>query len=133
MEWIGIVAPVLGFLALLVLLAPLLLLLLLGVIVLPLAHLLRAPLTLARVSFDCSFRRQRANVTFLTAPGREAPLDVVACSIYGDGPVGCQKPCLPLATAQATPSPMVARFALLADGAAYRDAPGAPQRTLSVS
>ncbi len=128
MEWFGTVAALLVWLGILVLLAPPLMLVLTGVVLLPLAHLVRAPLTLARTSFTCPFKRQLATVTFLTVAGREAPLDVAACSIYGDKSVGCQKPCLPLATAQGMPSPMIARFALLADGTGYRDAPGAPAR-----
>jgi hypothetical protein len=128
MEWLETVAAFLLFVGLLMLLAPALMLLLTGVVLLPLAHFLWTPLTLARTSFTCAFKRQRATVTFLTVAGREAPLDVAACSIYGDGPVGCEKPCLRLAAAQTTPSPMVPRFALLADGAAYRDPPGGPAR-----
>lgn len=126
MEWLDTAAALLVWLGILILLAPPLMLVLAGAVLLPLAHLVRAPLTLARTSFTCPFKRQLATVTFLTVSGREAPLDVAACSIYGDESVGCQKPCLPLATAQGMPSPMMPRFALLADGAAYRDAPGAP-------
>ncbi len=104
-------------LALLVLLAA-------AVVLLPLAHLLpRAHPALAHLSLACPFSKRRASVDFLTAPGIERPLDVASCSIFDGGPVRCAKGCLGLVDVHGTPPPIVARYALLADGEAFLDAP----------
>lgn len=112
-------------LALVVLLSPLVMLLAGAVVLLPLAHLVpRAHPALAHVSLACPFRaRRRASVDLLTVPGVERPLDVASCSIFDGGPVRCAKGCLGLFEAHATPPPIVARYALLADGEAFLDEP----------
>ncbi len=110
--------------ALLVLLSPLLVLVAAAVILLPLAHLLpRAHPALAHLSLACPFHKRRASVDLVTVPGVERPLDVASCSIFNGGPVRCAKGCLGLVDARATPPPIVARYALLADGEAFLDAP----------
>jgi hypothetical protein len=121
---LALIAAVVIVPALLVLLSPLLVLLAAAVILLPLAHLLpRAHPALAHLSFACPFHaKRRASVDFLTVPGVEQPLDVASCSIFDGGPVRCAKRCLGLVEARATPPPIVARYALLADGEAFLDA-----------
>lgn len=119
MKWITTVVTALG---LLILVLPLLMLLLTAFVLMPLAHLTPRGPTVARASFDCPFARRRVNATFLVAPAADRPTDVLACSIFGDGPVRCSKGCLRLARTPAEPNAMTPRYALLADGESYRDA-----------
>ena len=44
----------------------------------------------------------------------------MACSMFGDGTVTCEKTCRALASVGWEPSAMVPRFSLLADGTAPR-------------
>jgi hypothetical protein len=109
-------------LALLVLLAPVISLLATVFILVPLAHLLPPPAMVARTSFECPYSRRRVNVAFLTEPPSETPSDVLSCSVFSDERgVRCKKGCLELAETGWTPRPVVARFALLADGEARRN------------
>jgi hypothetical protein len=117
MEWIVTIFAGLVF-ALMV--APLAMLVLTFFVLVPLAHLMPAPSTRARVRFDCPFSRRTVTATFVTSPGDARPTDVVACSRFGDGKVVCSKECLALAAVGWAPSPMVPRFSLLADGTAPR-------------
>jgi hypothetical protein len=129
MEWI--VVLVTG-LALAVLLLPLVALLVTFFVLIPLAHLQPPPRTLARTTFACPFSNQTASAAFLTTPGADRATDVVSCSVFGKGAIRCKKGCLGLAGVQWTPSPMVPRYALVADGfvprngAAVGAAPGKP-------
>lgn len=107
-------------LALLVLLAPLISLLGTVFILVPLAHLAPAPPMVARTSFECPYSGRRVNVAFLTSPAAATPSDVLACSLFTDG-VRCKKGCLALAETAWTPRPVVARFALIADGEVSRN------------
>jgi hypothetical protein len=116
MDWIY---TVLTGLALLVLAAPLLMLAVTFFILVPLAHLAPRPRMIARSTFDCPFSRQRATVEFVTSPEATQPTDVHACSVFPDG-VACAKGCRHLAVAGWAPSPTVPRYALIADGTAYR-------------
>ena len=109
-------------LALLVLLAPLISLLATVFILVPLAHFLPQPPMVARTSFECPFSRRKVNVAFLTSPASGTPADVLSCSLFTDERgVRCKKGCLDLAETGWTPRPIVARFALLADGEARRN------------
>ncbi|OGL00686.1 MAG: hypothetical protein A3I14_00755 [Candidatus Rokubacteria bacterium RIFCSPLOWO2_02_FULL_73_56] len=117
MEWLG---TILTGLALLVLLAPLLSLLVTVFVLVPLAHLLPHPAMVARASFTCPFSKRRVSAAFLTSPGSQAPSDVLSCSLFGDGGVRCKKGCLGLAESLWEGRPVVARYALLADGEASR-------------
>lgn len=109
-------------LALLVLLAPLISLLATVFILVPLAHFLPPPAMVARTSFECPYSRRKMNVAFLTEPSSETPSDVLACSVFPDeGGVRCKKMCRELAATGWAPRPVVARFALLADGEASRN------------
>ncbi len=114
MEWPGIVA-------LLVILTPLFMIVLTVLVLVPLAHLAPPAPTLARTSLTCPALSRRALVAFVTVPGFATAVDVDACSIHGDAPVRCGKACLSHATVTGTSSPMNPRFALVADGVAYRD------------
>lgn len=78
--------------------------------------------TLSRASFDCPFSRRRVSAEFLTEAGADHPGDVTACSAFADGHPRCRKGCLELATATTVASPLTPRFALIADGVAYRGA-----------
>ncbi len=101
--------------------APVLLLLTTLLLLVPLALLTpRAPM-LARTSFACPVSGRKVTATFLTQPGAAAPADVVACSAFPGG-VRCAKSCLREARTSWTPSPVVARYALLAGGEARREA-----------
>lgn len=112
---------VLTGLALLVLLAPVISLLATVFILVPLAHLLPPPAMLARTSFECPYSRRRVNVAFLTSPSSAIPADVLSCSAFSDGRgVRCKKGCLDLAQTGWAPRPVLARYALLADGEACR-------------
>lgn len=118
MEWLTTLATALG---LLVLLVPVISLLLTLLVLVPLAHLAPAATTLARRGFLCPVTRRRVQATFQTAPGFDRPLDVLECSEFDPRPVRCAKACLTVAAARPAPSPMVPRYALLADGVAPRD------------
>lgn len=117
MEWL---VPVLTGLALLILAAPLISLLGTLFILVPLSHLLPHPEMVARASFECPSSKRRVNVAFLTSPGVSAPADVLSCSLFS-GDVLCKKGCLGLAESVWSGRPVVARYALLADGEAYRN------------
>lgn len=117
MEWLG---TILAGLALLFLLAPLLALLGTFFVLVPLAHLLPHPETIARASFDCPVSKRRVNVAFLTSPGSPTPADVLSCSLFADDRVRCEKGCLGVSTTVWGARPVVARYALLAGGEAYR-------------
>jgi hypothetical protein len=118
MEWS---LPLVGMLLLMLLVVPpavlvstLLLLWLSG-------HFVPAGPTVARTSFDCPFSKRRASVEFLIAPGSDRPSDVLSCSVFAKPyHVRCKKGCLELADAGWAPSPMMPRYALLADGVALR-------------
>ena len=75
----------------------------------------------ARASFDCPVSRRRVSVAFLTSPAAPGASDVLACSLFSDGGVRCEKGCLDLAQSVWRERPVVARYALLADGEAYRN------------
>jgi hypothetical protein len=121
MEWMMTLATGLG---LLILLAPVFALLVTFFVLVPLAHLAPAAVAVARRGFRCPITKRRVRATFLTAPDVDRPLDVLECSEFDPEPVGCKKGCLALATAKPAPSPMVPRYALIADGVACRqDAP----------
>ena len=117
MEWI--VLLVAGFVFLLIT-APLAMLLLTVFVLVPLAHLLPAPNSVARATFECPVRHEEVNAAFLVSPEGGAPADVVACSAFDGRPVTCEKKCRALACGAWAPSPMVPRFALLADDVAIR-------------
>jgi hypothetical protein len=78
------------------------------------------PRMIGRSTFDCPFAKQRANVEFLTSPAGAHPTEIHACSVFPDGRVRCEKACRDLVVAGWAPSAAVPRFALLADGTAYR-------------
>jgi hypothetical protein len=118
MEWIGMLVT--GLMLVLVA-APALLLLVTFFVLIPLAHLAPRQPVLSRASFDCSFSKRHASATFLTAPGTERAADVLDCSVFPDGRVRCQKPCLGLAAVSWRPSPMVPPFSLIADGVTLRE------------
>jgi hypothetical protein len=121
MEWMMTLLTGLG---LFVLLAPVLALLFTVFVLVPLAHLAPAAAAVARRGFRCPVTKRRVHATFLTAPGVDRPLDVVECSEFDPEPVTCKKGCLALATVKPASSPMVPRYALIADGVACRqDAP----------
>jgi hypothetical protein len=116
MDWL---VMIIAGLVLTVLTAPIAMLLLTFFVLVPLAHLMPAPATLARARFQCPFKKTMVTATFATAPdGRAA--DVCACSAFGDGAVTCGKACRALTTVGFAPSPMVPRFGLLADEEAFR-------------
>lgn len=117
MEWIVLIVA--GF-GLVLITAPIAMLLLTFFVLVPLAHLMPAPAMLARATFDCPISKKTVNVTFVTAPDREAPADVVACSAFGSRAVVCEKKCRAMARVAWAPSPMVPRFALIADDVAIR-------------
>ncbi len=117
MEWI---TTIVAGLVLVVITAPLAMLLLTVFVLVPLAHLTRRPEMLARATFECPVSKTAVNASFVASPEREGELDVVACSVFGDGKVTCQKTCRALASVGWAPSPMVPRFSLLADGTAPR-------------
>ena len=78
--------------------------------------------TVSRASFDCPFSRRRVSAEFLSEPEAEHPGDVTACSAFADGHPRCRKGCLELAGTATVASPLTPRFALIADGVAYRGA-----------
>ena len=84
-------------------------------------HFLPAGPTVARMSFDCPFSKRRASVEFLIAPGSDRLSDVLSCSVFPKPyHVRCRKDCLKMAEAGWAPSPMMPRYALLANGVAMR-------------
>jgi hypothetical protein len=116
LEWLVLV---MAGLALAVLLAPVVTLLGTVFVLVPLAHLAPRPPMVARTSFDCPFSRRHVNVEFLTSPTASEPVDVLACSMFTNG-VACERKCRALMQTGWTPSPVVPRYALLADGVAFR-------------
>lgn len=117
MEWL---VSVLTGLALLILLAPAVSLLGTIFVLVPLAHFLPHPSMVARASFDCPFTKRRVNIAFLTSTESPTPSDVLSCSLFSDGDVRCAKGCTRLAETAWLGRPLVARYALLADGEAHR-------------
>ena len=105
---------------LVVVVAPVGMLLLTFFVLVPLAHLMPQPSTLARTTLRCPVSKRTVNATFVTSPAAERPTDVVQCLLFADGRVRCGKGCLLHAAVGWAPSPMAARFALLADGGAPR-------------
>jgi hypothetical protein len=105
---------------LVVVVAPVAMLLLTFFVLVPLAHLMSQPSTLARTTLTCPVSKRTVNATFVTSPTAERPTDVVQCSLFADGRVRCGKGCLLHAEVGWAPSPMLPRFALLADGTAQR-------------
>lgn len=86
-----------------------------------LAHLMPSPPVVARASFVCPVTRRRVNAAFLTMEGTSRPVDIVACSAFPNPErVRCAKACLAAASTMWTPSPMTARYALLAGCESYR-------------
>lgn len=86
-----------------------------------LAHLMPSPPVIARTSFICPVTRRRVNAAFLTTEPATHPVDIVSCSAFSTPErVRCAKACLDAASAVWTPSPMTARYALLAGGEANR-------------
>lgn len=116
MDW---VAVLLTGLALALFFGPVVLLLTTFFVLVPLAHLLPRPAMVSRASFDCPFSRRKVDVAFLSAPDSEHPADVLSCSVFADG-IRCKKGCLALAESGWSPSPVVPRWALIADGEAFR-------------
>jgi len=117
MDWL---ITIFAGVVLVVVLAPVGMLLLTFFVLVPLAHLMPQPSTLARTTLTCPVSKRTVNATFVTSPAAEHPTDVVQCSLFADGRVRCGKGCLLHAEVGWAPSPMVPRFALLADGAAPR-------------
>ncbi len=118
MEWVSLIV---AGVALLLVAAPVVLLLGTFLVLVPMALLAPSTPMLARSSFECPFSKRRVTAAFLTRAGEAAPADVVSCSMFTDG-VRCGKGCLGLAHASERPSLAMARYALLADGEAMRDA-----------
>ena len=117
MEWIATLVTGLAFL---ILMLPLRALLGTVLILVPLAHLGPPPPMLARAAFKCPSSRRQARATFVSLPGADRPSNVVACSVFGDGQLRCEKGCLAFAHTSWERSPMTPRYALLADGIATR-------------
>ena len=88
-----------------------------------LGHILPGSLIRSRAAFDCPFSKRRATVEFLSPPGAGQPSDVLSCSVFSEPyQVRCKKECLTLAESGWMVSPMMPRYALLADGVSYRPA-----------
>ena len=117
MDWL---VMIFAGVVLVVVVAPVAMLLLTFFVLVPLAHLMPQPSTLARTTLTCPVSKRTVNATFVTSPAAEHPTDIVQCSLFADGRVRCAKECLAHAAVGWTPSPMTPRFALLADGAALR-------------
>jgi hypothetical protein len=111
---------IVGGVLLFMLLSPLLILFLTLFVLAPLAHLVGPAPSVGRTSFRCPFSGREVSVAFVTAGGEDHPGDVLSCSAFPGGRATCKKACLALSHVGWTPSPMVARYALLADGAAPR-------------
>jgi hypothetical protein len=107
--------------ALVALLAPVLLLLVTVFVLVPLALIQARPSTVSRVTFECPVSRRQVHAAFATSPTADKPSDVLACSLFGDGPVTCRKGCLEAAVPHWGPPTAFPRFALLAGGEAYRN------------
>jgi len=118
MEWVSLIVAGVVFA---LILTPVVLLLTTFLVLVPLSLLAPAAPSLARTSFACPVSRRKVTATFLTRPGEAKPADVVACSMFSDG-VHCAKGCLHEAHTSWTPSPALARYALLAGGEALREA-----------
>lgn len=118
MEWVSLFV---AGLVLVLIAAPVVLLLGTFLVLLPLSLLAPPAPALARASFTCPVTRQPVIAAFVTRAGASRPADVVACSMFTDG-VRCAKGCLGSAHTSWTPSSAVARYALLADGEALREA-----------
>lgn len=89
-----------------------------------LGHLVPTGPAIARTAFDCPFAKRRVTAEFLSWAGSDYPTDVDACSAFPDPRrVRCPKACLHLAETHWVPSPMVARFALIAGGVSHRNGP----------
>jgi hypothetical protein len=97
-------------------------------------HLFKGP-GVFRTAFDCPFSKQRASVEFLGGSTSDHPADVLSCSVFAPKPyhVRCEKACLGLAETRGVLSPMMPRYALLADGVAYRAPAGATVVTADTS
>lgn len=117
MDWIVMIIA--GF-GLLLITAPIAMLLFTFFVLVPLAHLMPAPTTLARATFNCPISKKRVKATFVTAPDREEATDVAACSAFGSRAVACEKKCCAMTSVGWAPSPMMPRFAMIADDVAMR-------------
>ena len=90
-------------------------------------HLFPRSLIRSKTTFDCPHSNRRATVEFLSSPETGQLSDVLSCSVFSDPyHVTCKKGCLTMTEPGWQPSPMMPRYALLADGIAYR-APGSPE------
>jgi hypothetical protein len=118
MVWLTTVVAAIG---LAILLAPVAMLLLTVFVLVPLAHLVPRPAMLARARFTCPVSRRAVNAAFLSPGGADRPSDVVACSLFDDGPVRCKKGCLDFVTTGWAASAMTPRFSLVADDVTFRD------------
>jgi hypothetical protein len=84
-------------------------------------HLLPRSLIKSKTSFDCPHSRRHATVEFLSSPETGQLSDVLSCSVFSDPyEVSCKKGCLTMIETGWQPSPMMPRYALLANGLAYR-------------
>jgi len=131
MEWV--LAPMSGLLVV-VLAVPAIVLVGVLLVLSAVGHAFPASPTLSRVMFDCPFSKRKATVEFLVPPGSGQPSDVLSCSVFPKPyHVRCEKACLGLAQTGWTASPMMPRFALLADGVGYRPVarPGGSDRESS--
>jgi hypothetical protein len=111
---------IVGGILLFILLSPLFVLLLTLFVLAPLAHLMTPPPSVARASITCPVTGREVSAAFLTASGAEHPADVLSCSAFPGGTVRCAKGCLAQSHVGWAPSPMVPRYALVADGVAMR-------------
>jgi len=119
MDWL--LAPI-SSLVVIVLVVPLVLMLGAAVMLL-IGHTIPGGSTLSRVAFNCPFSKRTATVEFLGPSGSEQPTDVLSCSVFAKPyHVRCEKGCLTLAETGWNSSPLMPRFALLADGVTYRSA-----------
>ena len=117
MEWL--LAPMSSLLAAL-LIVPVIVLLGAAVLLM-IGHIVPGGPTLSRVAFHCPFSRRRVTVEFLSPSGAAKPTDVLSCSVFSNPyHIRCEKRCLGMAETGWMPSPLMPRFALLADGVAYR-------------
>lgn len=125
MDW---VLRLVSSVVVLLLLAPLVVLLAELILFGLVGHLLPRNLVRSRATFDCPYSKRRATVEFLSPPDAGQPSDVLSCSVFSNPyHVACKKGCLTMTETGWTPSPMMPRYSLLADGVAYRPA-GSPHR-----
>jgi len=117
MDWL-LMIPV--ALAALIVFGPLVAILTTLFILVPLSLLAPLPSMVARASFDCPFSRKKVSVAFLTTPTSGAPTDVLSCSLYAAGGIRCKKDCMRLGETGWTPSPVLPRYSLIADGVSFR-------------